>query len=85
MKAETLRKLMLGYVISLLLLFAFGAVFDHGRARAASAVGVLLLLIMFAIIDYCGIGEEEEEAGGRAKDTRARGKYTRMSGKESQA
>ena len=83
MKAETLRKLMLGYVISLLLLFAFGAVVDHGRARAASAVGVLLLLIMFAIIDYSGM--EEEEAGARAKDTRARGKYTRMPGKESQA
>ena len=85
MKVETLRKLLLGYVTSLLLLFAFGAVFDNGRAIAASAVGVLLLLAMFAVIDYCGIGEEEEEVGRPAKGKKARGKYTRVSGKESQA
>jgi hypothetical protein len=84
MKAETLRKLLLGSVASLLLLFAFGAFFDNGRAIAASAVGVLLLLAMFAVIDYYGIGEEEE-VGRRAKGKNARGKYTRVSGKESQA
>ena len=87
MKAETLRKLLLGYVASLLLLSAFGAVLDHGRAKAASAVGALLLLAMFAVIDYCGIGEEaeEEEVVRRAKGKKARRKYTRVSGKESQA
>ena len=84
MKVETLRRLLLGYVTSLLLLFAFGALFDNGRAIAASAVGVLLLLAMFAVIDYCGIGEEEE-VGRPAKGKKARGKYTRVSGKESQA
>jgi hypothetical protein len=89
MKAETLRKLLLGYVTSLLVLFVFGAAFDHGRAKAASAVGALLLLAMFAVIDYCGIGEEAEEeevvVGRRAKGKKARRKYTRVSGKARQA
>jgi hypothetical protein len=39
----------IGYAVSLPLLFAYGTYFDHGLARTASAYGALLLLVILIL------------------------------------
>ena len=47
--AKLLTQLVIGYAVSLPLLFAYGTYFDHGLARTASAYGALLLLVILVL------------------------------------
>ena len=47
--AKLLTQLVIGYAVSLPLLFAYGTYFGHGLARTASAYGALLLLVILIL------------------------------------